>query len=371
MGRCHEFGSQIREGCGHPMRAGERACACPECGVVCQGLFDGCPDVWARGPRPVAITNVGALGGNGVTIRALSAGSTPPRAEIPTAPRVEAGPASPPTNGFYVSSPPPPPAAPPLPPPSPPQKSGEGRTEVLQWFEDAFDELRTELHAVAGTVTRQQAMLAELLDSREAELRVVVAAESLPELAGEAAAKALAEESGGLAEVVAGYLDDFRTAVEAQERSNAAAMDRMRELLQRIEATAEWQAEDARIEGMDRLDALKASVARQLRPVAADVAALAAEVEAVQEREAARTRAMKAAMTKQLQPLAAKLDAAVERSDRQLAEISERLDALSGPATPATPVRKARAAGTRKAPAASASARGRIVSLPAERRSAR
>jgi hypothetical protein len=333
MGRCHEFGSQIREGCGHPMRAGERACACPECGVVCQGLFDGCPDVWARGPRPVALTNVAALGGNGVTVRALNAGTpqAPPGAQPgPTINAGQAGPPPPasapppppppPTNGFYTSAPPPPPL----------RQSGEARTEVLQWFEDAFDELRNELHAVVSTVTRQQAMLAELLDSREAELRVVLVAESLPELAGEAAAKALANESGGLADMVAGYLDDFRTAVDAQERSNASVMDHMRELLQRIEATAEWQAEDARTEGDDRLEALKASVARQLRPVAADVAALAAEVEAVQEREAARTRALKASLTKQLQPLAAKLDAAVDRSDHQLAEIRTRLDAMAG-----------------------------------------
>src|SRR2546421_204901 len=30
MGWCHEFGPQIREGCGHPMRAGESACVCPQ-----------------------------------------------------------------------------------------------------------------------------------------------------------------------------------------------------------------------------------------------------------------------------------------------------------------------------------------------------
>lgn len=313
------------------MRAGERACACPECGVVCQGLFDGCPDVWARGPRPVALTNVAALGGNGVTIRALSAGSSsfspapaPPRAETPP-PRGETPPPPPPTNGFHVTADPPP----------PPRSAGaEGRTEVLQWFEDAFDELRNELHAVVSTVTRQQAMLAELLDSREAELRVVVVAESLPELAGDAAAKALAAESANLGDTVAGYLDDFRLAVETQERSNASVMDRMRELLQRIELTAEWQAEDARIEGAARMDALKASFARQLRPMATDIAALAAEIDAVQEREAARTRALKASVTKQLQPLAAKLDAAVEQSDRQLAAINERLDALAAPARP-------------------------------------
>jgi hypothetical protein len=328
MGRCHEFGSQIREGCGHPMRAGERACACPECGVICEGQFDGCPDVWARGPRPVALTVAGAAIA-APRVRALAAGPAPAQAPEATIP---------PANGH--SGPPPPP-----PPPPPPTWAGRGplggaqghgqgadsRTEILRWFEDAFDELRNELHAVASTVTRQQAMLAELLDSREAELRVVMVAESLPELAGEAAAKALADQSGGLAEVVSGSLDDFRASVRASEQSNVAVMDGMRELLRRIELTADLNAEDIRLEGDARLEALKASVARQLKPVAAAVAELAAYMEATEEREAARTRALKASVTKQLQPLAATVEAALERSDRQMAEIRARLDAMGAP----------------------------------------
>jgi hypothetical protein len=184
---------------------------------------------------------------------------------------------------------------------------------------------------VASTVTRQQAMLAELLDSREAELRVVMVAESLPELAGDAAAKALADQSGGLAEVVSGSLDDFRASVRASEQSNVAVMDGMRELLRRIELTADLNAEDIRLEGDARLEALKASVARQLKPVAAAVAELAAYVEATEEREAARTRALKASVTKQLQPLAATVEAALQRSDRQMGEIRARLDALGAP----------------------------------------
>src|SRR5437762_13062349 len=57
MGWCHEFGPQIREGCGHPMRAGESACSCPQCGVVCRGRFAGCAEVWARGPREVHVVS--------------------------------------------------------------------------------------------------------------------------------------------------------------------------------------------------------------------------------------------------------------------------------------------------------------------------
>ena len=191
--------------------------------------------------------------------------------------------------------------------------------------------MRNELHAVASSVTRQQAMLAELLDSREAELRVVMVAESLPELAGEAAAKALTDQSDGLAETVAASLEEFQESVAASELSNAAVMDGMRELLRRIELTAELNAEAAHQDAMARLEALKASMARQVKPVAAAVAELAAWVEATEEREAARTRALKASVSRQIAPLAAAVEAALASSDHQISEIRARLDALGAP----------------------------------------
>jgi hypothetical protein len=322
MGRCHEFGSQIREGCGHPMRAGERACACPECGVICQGQFDGCPGVWARGPRPVALTVAPAI--EAPRVRALAAGPDPGRAGM-NGPTVAAATSNGNGNGNgnagYAAPPPPPPRA-------EPAQSGGTRTEILQWFEDAFDELRNELHALANTVSRQQAMLAELLDSREAELRVVMVAESLPELVGEAAAKALTDQSDGLADVVADSLDDFRASMAAADLSSVAVMDGMRELLRRVEVTAEVNAEEARYEGAARLEALKGAFGRQLKPVTAAITEIADYIAEAEEREAARTRALKASVTRQVQPLAAAVEAAMDRSDQQLAEIRAQLDAM-------------------------------------------
>lgn len=37
------------------MRAGEAACECPQCGIVCEGQFNGCATVWAAGPREVVL----------------------------------------------------------------------------------------------------------------------------------------------------------------------------------------------------------------------------------------------------------------------------------------------------------------------------
>ena len=97
MGLCHEFGSQIRAGCDHPMRAGASACSCAECGVVCRGPFDGCPDVRARGPRPVAISATRAAAPNGApalaSVPTVGDGRT-----VPTSPRPAPG-ASPARTG--------------------------------------------------------------------------------------------------------------------------------------------------------------------------------------------------------------------------------------------------------------------------------
>jgi DNA polymerase III gamma/tau subunit len=202
-------------------------------------------------------------------------------------------------------------------------------------------------------------MLAELLDAREAELRVVMVAESLPELAGEAAAKAVAEQADGLADVVGDTLDDFRAAVRAADLSSVAVMDGMRELLRRVEVTAEINVEDARLDGAARLEALKASVGRQLRPVTAAMTEIADYVAAAEEREAVRNRALKASITRQLQPLAAAVEAAVQHSDEQMGEIRARLDALGAPKVRVTKSKPKAKAAPAPAPAKKPPARRR------------
>src|SRR6266404_2329860 len=110
MGWCHEFGPQIREGCGHPMRVCESACSCPQCGVVCRGRFAGCAEVWARGPREVHVVSPpGALARRTVA-PARMGGRTP----------------------------------------EPSAGAEQARTEVLAWLQAAFDGLRDELSVLAG-----------------------------------------------------------------------------------------------------------------------------------------------------------------------------------------------------------------------------
>src|SRR3954469_15894674 len=143
MGWCHEFGPQIREGCGHPMRAGESACSCPQCGVVCRGRFAGCAEVWARGPRDVHVVS---------PPNALARRTVAPV-------RMGGRPAQEPSAG-----------------------AEQARTEVLAWLQAAFDGLRDELSVLAGGLARQQAVLSDLSENRDSEV-----ADALVEVRGWAA----------------------------------------------------------------------------------------------------------------------------------------------------------------------------------------
>src|SRR5438067_4917523 len=129
MGWCHEFGPQIREGCGHPMRAGESACVCPQCGVLCSGRFAGCAEVWARGPREVHVV------------------SPPTTLARRTAVPAQAQRRAPEGAG-----------------------AEQARNEVLAWLQAAFDGLRDELRVLAGGLARQQAVLSDLSENRDSEV---------------------------------------------------------------------------------------------------------------------------------------------------------------------------------------------------------
>jgi len=54
MGWCAEFGVEIAA-CNHPMVAGADACTCAVCGERCEGRFEGCSEVWAKGPVQVEL----------------------------------------------------------------------------------------------------------------------------------------------------------------------------------------------------------------------------------------------------------------------------------------------------------------------------
>jgi hypothetical protein len=217
MGRCHEFGLQISEGCNHEMLAGDNECTCAGCGIACGGQFAGCPDVWARGQPAVAKTEAGF--GGPALLKRVSAGAP------------ANGPAATPANGIAATWAP----EPPLPPnepfatvslasgpaavesevaPATSPAEGEPADATPSTSSPISSDIGGELRAVAEGLklqqsmlgelltglTRQQAMMAELLDSRHAELRLAMVAESLPEAVIEAVAKSWAANQEQLTE---------------------------------------------------------------------------------------------------------------------------------------------------------------------------
>jgi hypothetical protein len=47
------------------MIAGRESCSCPDCGIVCEGRFAGCPVVWSAAPVSVAVRAVPLALGSG------------------------------------------------------------------------------------------------------------------------------------------------------------------------------------------------------------------------------------------------------------------------------------------------------------------
>src|SRR5207248_10035873 len=230
MGWCHEFGPQIREGCGHPMRAGESACSCPQCGVVCRGRFAGCAEVWARGPREVHV---------------VSPPAALPR-RTPTPVRVSRAPEQP--SGAQQSS-----------------GAEQARTEVLGWLQAAFDGLRDELSVLAGGLARQQSVLSDLSENRDSEV-----ATALAEVRGWAAElrnetvrlqgfeRAVADQLR--ADVTATVEQGVDRVVTTQEDRASTNQNDVREALAEVEQRAAVLREET-----DRLQDFGQNLAEQLR----------------------------------------------------------------------------------------------------------
>lgn len=363
------------------MRPGDKSCNCPECGVVCGGQFDGCADVWARGLRPVtisapasvsvangaewspsAVLNPPAVGGPGrreVMTRATENARTtarvtePPaasRSHPPDTAEPEPPPAVPPTySAAPRRSPAPPPRSEPRPPEPPsavghpptgvgqrqttPVKladSGVARTQLFQWFEAEFDKLRGDLQAVVGTVTQQQAMVAELLEDRHVAQRLSVLAGSLPEIVDEAVKSAVAEQMASVVESTDAAVGQMRDALARtdswieEQRQDAELLDsslgELRSSLATLETLVEEQRADLASESA-RLRGVKSSLTRQIKPVVESIPQLVSDAVATSLKEHRREvdamieaavgdlgRSVKISISRQLEPIAEALE---------------------------------------------------------------
>ena len=271
------------------MRPGDKSCNCPECGVVCGGQFDGCPDVWARGLRPVAIVaSASAASGGSSSEWEANALLTPGngagrRDESRSTNAARSRPADQPRSAYEhpgASERQEPVAAQTTPGrPSRLQALEEqpnSRMQLFRWFESEFNVLKQELQTLVGTFAQQQAMVAELLEDRHAQLRLSLVAESLPEMVDEAVRDAVGDKVGGIVAGTDEALREIRESVDrtdgwmAQQRDDAELMDSslgaLRSAMADLRASIDQQRDEMQ-EEMQRVRGLKASITRQLRPL--------------------------------------------------------------------------------------------------------
>ncbi len=276
MGWCHEFGSQIREGCGHPMTAGDSSCSCATCGIVCPGRFSACSTVWDRGPRRVNLVR-------------------------PVAARVPA--VAPEVNGGAPAAAPEGPAA--------PEPADRGRGEVLEWLQSAFEGVRGDLALVIDAVSRQQEALTTLARTEAATTHLVELAEALPGRVFTAVADAVAGAPAPAA--AAPPLDAAMLAVEMGKELRQALPGYIDDAVRDIVRPGQGAM-------MNRVD----EVTVELRESLAEVQASAVELR----NEMARLAAFRAALVADQPELAEAVEAATERADGRLTALAQKMESL-------------------------------------------
>ena len=150
---------------------------------------------------------------------------------------------------------------------------------MFKWFEEAFEGVRLELQTLIASMTHQQAMLAELLDSRQAELRLALVAESLPDVVGDAVRAAMDDHNTAMAEAYDKSHDRFRDDVERVRATTEAKVDSLQESFEKLESVIAVHDEEAEQRETVRLGTLKGSVTRQITPITDALSRLAAKLD--------------------------------------------------------------------------------------------
>ena len=163
--------------------------------------------------------------------------------------------------------------------PAPEPTEGDPRREMFRWFEEAFVGVRSDLQTLIASMTHQQAMLAELIDSRQAELRLVLAAETLPDIVADAVASAVDAHTEAMTESFSTALGAFREEMDKAQAGTNATVDNLRETFDTFLNALAVHDEGAEKREAARLRTLKGSITRQMAPLAEAVAMLTAQAE--------------------------------------------------------------------------------------------
>jgi len=258
MGLCHDFGSQIAEGCNHPMRAVLESCRCDVCGVVCEGRFEGCAEVWARGPHPILLRVappaddlLPALAGRGADNGHQPPAEAPAAALDPIPPALEAGAAVVPMAQVVPAGEP-------------------AAADGLRWVEGAFDTLRQEVEGLRSALAKEQALVATLVGTEKPEAGPD--ADSLRALIDMAVRKAVRRESVALSDTVTAVVDGMRRDMEAAKVASEATLATLQQTLDEVAAaTAAVPAELGRYDAGNR-KAFRTALGQELQPLIEAVA---------------------------------------------------------------------------------------------------
>jgi len=174
-------------------------------------------------------------------------------------------------------------APPPVPATQPPTRSPASQAPAsaaaLRWLEGAFAGLRDELQSLRGYLhqqqatmtelvsglTQQQAMLSELLDARDADLRLAEAAESLPQFVSDAVAHEARVNRERTVAAIASTLDaKLAEANLSEDLHGPSAKSTVAELRAFLENDPVTQSIVAAISTQAATQAMRTEVAKQL-----------------------------------------------------------------------------------------------------------
>ncbi len=304
MGWCRDFGSQIAEGCDHPMQADSDSCHCERCGVVCTGRFEACPAVWAQGPQPVVITLTSAdalLDGPRFESQITNGHQT-----------LESGATNPPSTAT--------PAAPANAPPETTAPAGATGAEVLRSYESAFDELRLE---VKGLRSFQEAF-----DSLRLEVEHLRSFQDDSD-ALRVAVDGLRRASTHEASLVASLVEN-----SAESRLDEAALGKL--VTSAVQVAARREAADletalaASVDAMrDDMEAMRQAHEDGLASLRVSIEATSAALPAdLSRRDSGNRKALRTTLHEEFQPLVEVVAESVAQSEYQLQALDRRLDKL-------------------------------------------
>ncbi len=264
------------------MTAGNSSCACTTCGVVCAGKFSACTAVWGRGPRELTLASPAVVRRPAVVPPRRSTGAVA-EGVVASEPAADAG------------------------------AVDDGRGEILEWLQSAFDGVRGDLAQVMEAVALQQQMLTALSEAEGATVQLVELAATLPDRVCAAVTDAITAAAQAASPIPSVMNGDAVTAKEMGEEMRQILPDYIDQAVREIVRPGQGAM-------MNRVD----EVAAELRESLVEVQASAAELR----NEMARLAAFRSALVADQPELAHAVEVATKRADGRLTTLGQRMDAL-------------------------------------------